>query len=163
MDRDRQLPAPMLINPRICTLKARAVHADKCITPTTALRDPMFDDCRQNRSTERRLQATGPMSGTLRVTRVPYEAGDDKYDEAVALFDQYSGSYPTKASLRVRSVVMALVNGIDTWLCIFSIITFLESLLGIGLVWQLTLTYRALHISTFVGGQDEKCRELRWG
>ncbi|CAM9110958.1 unnamed protein product [Scytosiphon promiscuus] len=46
------------------------------------------------------LQATAPMSGTLRVTRVPYAASDAKYDEAVALFDQYSGSYPTKATLR---------------------------------------------------------------
>lgn len=41
-----------------------------------------------------RLKATKRMSGTLRVTRVPYEEGDAKYDQAVALFDDYSGSYP---------------------------------------------------------------------
>lgn len=49
-----------------------------------------------------RLKATARVSGTLRVTRVPYEEGDDKYDEAVALFDKYSGSYPICGKLRVR-------------------------------------------------------------
>lgn len=42
------------------------------------------------------------MSGTLRVTRVPYEADDAKYDEAVALFDQYAGLYPTCGEITVR-------------------------------------------------------------
>ncbi|CAM9212408.1 unnamed protein product, partial [Ectocarpus sp. 12 AP-2014] len=46
------------------------------------------------------LKATLPMSGTLRVTRVPYEETHSQYDDAVSLLDQYSGSYPTKAKLR---------------------------------------------------------------
>ncbi|CAN0065398.1 unnamed protein product, partial [Ectocarpus sp. 6 AP-2014] len=45
------------------------------------------------------LRATLPMSGTLRVTRVPYEETHSQYDDAVSLLDQYSGSYPTKAEL----------------------------------------------------------------
>ncbi|CAM9529528.1 unnamed protein product, partial [Ectocarpus fasciculatus] len=45
------------------------------------------------------LKATLPMSGTLRVTRVPYEETHSQYDDAVSLLDQYSGSYPTKAKL----------------------------------------------------------------
>eukprot|EP00752_Nemacystus_decipiens_P012462 g11038.t2 len=40
------------------------------------------------------LKAVARTYGTLRVTRVPYDEGDAKYDEAVALFDQYAGSYP---------------------------------------------------------------------
>ncbi|CAM9159945.1 unnamed protein product [Ectocarpus fasciculatus] len=45
------------------------------------------------------LKATLPMSGTLRVTRIPYEETHSQYDDAVSLLDQYSGSYPTKARL----------------------------------------------------------------
>lgn len=54
---------------------------------------------------ECRLKATLPMSGTLRVTRVPYEETHSQYDDAVSLLDQYSGSYPTKAKLVVSDLL----------------------------------------------------------
>lgn len=50
---------------------------------------------------DHRLKATASVSGTLRVGRVPYDKDHAKYDEAVDLFDQYSGSYPIKGSLSV--------------------------------------------------------------
>lgn len=52
---------------------------------------------------DHRLKATATMSGTLRVARVPYDKDHAKYDEAVDLLDQYSGSYPIKGSLSVSA------------------------------------------------------------
>lgn len=41
------------------------------------------------------------MTGTLRVTRVPYDGDSAEFDEAVATLDEHAGCYPTKGELKV--------------------------------------------------------------
>lgn len=73
------------------------------------LRVPSSFDNRLKRCAYR-LKAAARMSGTLRVARVPYEEGDAKHDEAVALFDQYSGSYPISGEFTVRDGRLRLLR-----------------------------------------------------